>query len=75
MMPAARARKATGFTFGGPPANAILAATLSPVSDAIRVRFLMNKVVALGFKVPLATARKPYKGSRLINLVCPRAER
>jgi len=71
MTPAVRARNATGFTFGGPPANAILAATLRPVRHAIKVRFLTIKLVAWGFKGRLATARKPYKRSRLINLVGP----
>jgi hypothetical protein len=33
------------------------------------VRFLTKSVVGLGFKWRPATARKPYKGSRLINLV------
>lgn len=56
--PAVNARNATGFTFGGPPASAILEATFSPVKDAIRVRFLTTNVVELGFNRRLATARE-----------------
>ena len=59
MMPAVRQRNATGFTFGGPPASTTLVATLRPVRDAMRVRLLVNDVLALGFNWRLATSRKP----------------
>ncbi len=46
---------------GGPPANAILDATLRPVSDAVKVRFLANDVLLLGVNEYFATARKTYR--------------
>ena len=59
MIPAVRQRKATGFTFGGPPARTILAATLSPVKDAMRVRPLVTDLPELRFNGSYATTRKP----------------
>ena len=59
MMPAVRQRNATGFTFGGPPANTTRVATLRPVKDAIRVRLLVTDVLELSFNGRFATTRKP----------------
>ena len=59
MMPAVSPKKATGFTFGGPPANTTLEATLRAVKDAMRVNVLVNDALLPGFNETLATARKP----------------